>query len=84
MPAHGRKELAMAENREATKGSRRAGNAGRDDGHRKAREVEETHQANVNQVRDEPMPASQYDDPRQEAVVRNEEYAHDSEEAAES
>jgi hypothetical protein len=73
----------MAENRRAKQGSKRAEDAGRD-GHRKAREVEETHQANVNQVRDEPVPASQYDDPRQEAVVRNEEYAHDSEEAAES
>jgi hypothetical protein len=72
-----------------TEGPRRAPSAPKTlaattDGHRKAREVEETHQANVNQVRDEPMPASQYDDPRQEAVVRNEEYAHDSEEAAES
>jgi hypothetical protein len=38
------------------------------------------HEANVNQVRHEPMPASQYDDRRQEAVVRNEENAHDSEE----
>jgi hypothetical protein len=38
------------------------------------------HEANVNQVRHEPMPASQYDDRHQEAVVRNEENAHDSEE----
>jgi hypothetical protein len=44
---------------------------------RRAREAEETgHQANVNQVRHEPMPASHHDDPRQEAVERNEEYAH--------
>jgi hypothetical protein len=33
------------------------------------------HQANVNQVRDEPMPASRHEDRRQEAVVRNEELA---------
>jgi hypothetical protein len=70
----------MAENRRTTQGSGRAKDAGRDDGHRKAREIEEGHQANVNQVRDEPMPASQYDDPRQEAVVHNEEYQDGSEE----
>ncbi|MHB1593163.1 MAG: hypothetical protein ACYCO9_18800 [Streptosporangiaceae bacterium] len=29
---------------------------------------------NVNQIRDEPMPASQHDEPHQEAEVRNEEY----------
>jgi hypothetical protein len=29
----------------------------------------------VNQRRHEPMPASRHDDPRQEAVVRNEEHA---------
>jgi hypothetical protein len=45
------------------------------------REAEDIgHEANVNQVRDEPTPASQYDDRRQEATVRNEEYAHESEE----
>jgi hypothetical protein len=57
----------MTENRKDTQGSRRAEDAGRDDGDQKAREAEETgrrHQANVNQVRDEPMPASQYDDPQ--------------------
>jgi hypothetical protein len=30
---------------------------------------------NVNQVRDEPVPASHEEDPRQEAVERNEQYA---------
>jgi hypothetical protein len=38
------------------------------------------HEANVNQVRDEPMPSSEHDDRGKEAVVRNEEYAHGSEE----
>lgn len=45
----------------------------------KADQADETarnHQASANQVRDEPMPASHDDDPRQEAVVRNEEYSH--------
>lgn len=51
---------------------------GAKDAERQAEEI--GHQANVNQVRDEPMPASDYDDRRQEAVVRNEEYAHESEE----
>ena len=67
MPAHGRENLAMSENRRAAQGSGRAGKTGRGDGHRKAREVEQTHQANVNQMRDEPIPASEDDDPRQEA-----------------
>jgi hypothetical protein len=40
---------------------------------RAAEDVAE-HQANVNQVRHEPMPASRHDDPRQEAVERNEEH----------
>jgi hypothetical protein len=79
MPEHGTEDLAMAENRRTTQGSGRAEDAGRDDGHQKAREVEEDHQANVNQVGDEPMPASPYDDPRQEEAVRNEESAHGSE-----
>jgi hypothetical protein len=35
----------------------------------------------VNQRRHEPMPASRHDDARQEAVVRNEEYAGDDEQA---
>lgn len=35
----------------------------------------------VNQRRHEPMPASRDDDPRQEAVVRNEEHAGDHEQA---
>ena len=35
----------------------------------------------VNQRRHEPMPASRHDDPRQEAVVRNEEHARDGEQA---
>jgi hypothetical protein len=38
------------------------------------------HEATTNQVRHEPMPASDYDDRHRDAVVRNEEYAHDSEE----
>ena len=42
------------------------------------------HQANVNQVRDEPMPASRHDDPRQDAVERNEDYSHTSEEGTNS
>jgi hypothetical protein len=45
-----------------------------------ADDIARNHQARVNQVRDEPMPASHDDDPRQEAVVRNEEYSHASEE----
>jgi hypothetical protein len=48
------------------------------DGERLAEEI--GHEANVNQVRDEPMPSSEHDDQRQEAVERNEENAHDSEE----
>lgn len=56
--------------------------------HATAEEVEETfreaddsadHQSSVNQVRDEPLPTSHDDDPRQEAVVRNEEHSHASE-----
>jgi hypothetical protein len=39
------------------------------------------YQPAVNQRRDEPMPASRHDDPRQEAVVRNEEHAGDHEQA---
>lgn len=35
----------------------------------------------VNQRRHEPMPASHHDDPRQEAVVRNEEHARDGDQA---
>ena len=35
----------------------------------------------VNQRRHEPMPASRHDDPRQEAVVRNEEHAGDHDQA---
>ena len=35
----------------------------------------------VNQRRHEPMPASRHDDPRQEAVIRNEEHARDGEQA---
>lgn len=35
----------------------------------------------ANQRRHEPMPASRHDDPRQEAVVRNEEHAGDHEQA---
>lgn len=35
----------------------------------------------VNQRRDEPMPASGNEDPRQEAVVRNEEHAGDHDQA---
>ena len=35
----------------------------------------------VNQRRHEPMPASRHDDPRQEAVIRNEEHAPDGEQA---
>jgi hypothetical protein len=45
------------------------------------RQAEEIgHEANVNQVRDEPIPSSEHDDRRQEAVVRNEEYEHRAEE----
>jgi hypothetical protein len=49
-----------------------------------AEEVAETfreaddHQASADQVRNEPLPASDDDDPRQEAVVRNEEHSHAS------
>ena len=35
----------------------------------------------ANQRRHEPMPASRHDDPRQEAVVRNEEHAGEHEQA---
>lgn len=35
----------------------------------------------VNQRRHEPLPASHHDDPRQEAVLRNEEHAGDHEQA---
>lgn len=35
----------------------------------------------VNQRQHEPMPASHEDDPRQEAVVRNEEHARDGDQA---
>jgi hypothetical protein len=35
----------------------------------------------ANQRRDEPMPASRDDDPRQDAVLRNEEHAGDHEQA---
>jgi hypothetical protein len=35
----------------------------------------------VNQRRHEPMPASRHDDPRQEAVIRNEEHARDGDQA---
>jgi hypothetical protein len=44
-----------------------------------ADDIARNHQASANQVRDEPMPASRDDDPRQEAVVRNEEYSQASE-----
>lgn len=51
---------------------RGTGRATGDAGH----EAEQTgHQANVNQVREEPMPASHHEDPRQEAVERNEEHS---------
>lgn len=39
----------------------------------KALEEEIEHEPNVNQIQDEPIPASHDDDRRQEAVVRNEE-----------
>lgn len=39
------------------------------------------YQPAANQRRQEPMPASRDDDPRQEAVVRNEEHAGDHEQA---
>jgi hypothetical protein len=39
---------------------------------RKAEEVHEEHQANVNQVRHEPMPASHHDDQRTAADRRDE------------
>jgi len=39
------------------------------------------YQPSVNQRQDEPMPASHQDDPRQEAVVRNEEHARRGEQA---
>ena len=39
-------------------------------------EAESGYQANVNQARQEPVPASHDEDRRPEAVVRNEEYAH--------
>jgi hypothetical protein len=42
---------------------------------READEIGGRHEANVNQVRDEPVPAGQHDDPGQEAVVRNKEQA---------
>jgi hypothetical protein len=38
-------------------------------------EAESSYQSSANQVRDEPLPASHHDDPRQEAVERNEEQA---------
>lgn len=38
-------------------------------------EAESSYQSSANQVRDEPLPASRHDDPRQEAVQRNEEHA---------
>ena len=47
---------------------------------RQAEEIGHEADVSVNQVRDEPMPASQHDDRRQEAVARNEEHAHESEE----
>jgi hypothetical protein len=57
----------MAEKRKDTQGTERL-----------AEEI--GREANVNQVRHEPMPASQHDDRRQEAVERNEDYAHQDEE----
>lgn len=36
---------------------------------------EPCYQPDVNQVRDEPIPASHDEDPRQEAVVRTEQYS---------
>lgn len=50
--------------------------------HREARDwARQTAYRGANQRRDEPMPASRHDDPRQEAVVRNEEHAGDHEQA---
>ena len=50
--------------------------------HREARDwAAETGYQGANQRRHEPMPASRDDDPRQEAVVRNEEHAGDQEQA---
>ena len=47
---------------------------------RQAEEIGDEANASVNQVRHEPMPSSEHDDHGQEAVLRNEEYAHGSEE----
>jgi hypothetical protein len=60
--------------------TRRSGQEGRE-GEETFREADDTadHQANANQVRDEPVPASHHEDPRQEAVVRNEEHSQSSE-----
>jgi hypothetical protein len=53
--------------------SKKAGKTGRGDGRaHKAHEIGHEHEANVNQVRHEPIPASHHDD-RREAAVREEE-----------
>lgn len=72
----------MAENRKAAADSardrdaERAEKARQADDERNAGEAGETgHQANVNQVRNEPVPASHHDDRGQEAVTRDEEHA---------
>jgi hypothetical protein len=51
--------------------------------HREARDWagQTGYRPSVNQRRHEPMPASRHDDPRQEAVERNEEHAGDHEQA---
>jgi hypothetical protein len=41
------------------------------DKRREAHEIAHDHEANANQVPDEPMPASHHDGPRQEAAVRS-------------
>jgi hypothetical protein len=51
--------------------------------HREAEDwaAETGYRPGVNQRRHEPLPASRHDDPRQEAVLRNEEHAGDHEQA---
>jgi hypothetical protein len=56
-------------------GQASTGQDGRDDRTAEAERTAREHEANVNQLRDEPMPAGHHDDRDQAAVTQNEEHA---------
>jgi len=68
-------------------GARQDERDGRDERRRTAEREASEHASqtgyrpSVNQRRHEPIPASRHDDPRQEAVIRNEEHARDGDQA---